>query len=206
MKIQADGLGVVHDRRLHIIVGSTMGPRTTIKKQYVGFKMLHRLLKSLIPDPLPIDEVESIGDFIIPANDTILCQLHKFRPTYSYSERIKEIRERNAIIRQIDGHPDLHDYLWERAGEDLPCDARWIVRAQAAFAYPDTKVIFAIASGTHSIQIKIPVADMATFPEIKQADPTPETGAPVWVKSRLNETEDKRLLQIAYDAAGLTVS
>ncbi|QDU44447.1 hypothetical protein Mal52_29290 [Symmachiella dynata] len=168
--------------------------------------MLHRLLKSLIPDPLPIDEVESIGDFIIPANDTILRPLHKFCPTYSYSERIKEIRGRNAIMRQIDGHPDLHDYLWERAGEDLPCDARWIVRAQAALAHPDTKVIFAIASGTHSIQIKIPVADMATFPEIKRADPTPETGSSVWIASRLNEAEDKRLLQIAYDAAGLTVS
>lgn len=168
--------------------------------------MLGRLLKLLIPEPPPIKDVESIGEFKIPANDTILRQLHKFRPTYSYSDQIKEIRGRNAIMRQIDGHPDIHEYLWHSAGADLPLETRWIICANAAFAHPDTKVIFAIVRGTHSIHIKIPVAAIATFPEIKRADQTPETGSSVWIASRLNEAEDKRLLQIAYDAAGLTVS
>jgi hypothetical protein len=165
-------------------------------------KMFRRLFKLLILEPPKPDTVESIGDFEIPENDVILRQLHKFAPTYSYANQIREIRGRNAIMRQIDGHPDLHDYLWQRAGAGLPSDTRWIIRAHAAFAHPNSKIIFAIADGTHSIQIKIPAFELGAFPELQPSHQAADIGSSVWIASRLNEAEDKRLLQIAFNAAG----
>lgn len=168
--------------------------------------MFRRLFKSRTLEPPKRDDVDSTADFDIPENDIVLRQLHKFAPTYSYANRVKEIGGRFAIMHQIDGHPDLHEYLWQRAGADLPSDTRWIVRAHAAFAHPQTKIIFAIAGGTHSIQIKIPVSELDAFPELQLSEHNPTTGSSVWVQSRLNETEDKRLLQIALDAASSSTS
>ena len=77
-------------------------------------------------------------------------------------------------------------------------------RTHAAFAHPKTKIIFAIAGGTHSIQIKIPVSELDAFPELQPPDHNTDLGSSVWVSSRLNEAEDKRLLQIAFDCRQFT--
>jgi len=145
--------------------------------------MFRRLLKLLMLEPPATDRTELVAGFDIP-------------------DQIQEIRGRYAIARRIEGHPDVHNYLWHRAGAELPADTRWIVRAHAAIAHPKTRIIFAIASGTHSIQIKIPAFELNAFPELQPADCNREVNSFVWISSRLNEGEDKQLLQIAFVAAG----
>jgi hypothetical protein len=168
--------------------------------------MLSRFFKSLMLEPPKTEDGESIGAFGIPENDAILRQLNKSALTYSYDNQIKEIRGRVAIMRHIEGHPDLHEYLWQRAGADLPMNARWIVCGHATLVHPQTKIIFAIAQGTHSIRIKIPISELQAFPELLREVETDALHSSAWVSSCLNENQDKQLLKIAFDAVALPPS
>jgi hypothetical protein len=168
----------------------------------MGRMMFRRILKSLILEPPVRDTVESIRKFDIPENDGIFRQLPRWFPTYSYANQIKKVPGHAAIAREIYGHPDMHDYLWHRAGADITPEARWIIRGAAAFAHPVTKIIFAINTGfIADIQIRIPISATDDFPGIQILDNRAATGSCVWIRSRLIEEEDKQLLKLAYVAA-----
>ena len=160
------------------------------------------LIKSLTLQPPKVDSAESIRDFNIAENQAILRQLHKSFPTYSYANRIKEMRGRNAIMRPINGHPDLHEYLWRTVGSDLPLAARWVVCANAAFVHPKSKIIFAMAGGgSMGIQIRICTTELERFPGLLKSAVQAPNAQSVWVLSRFNVSEDRQLLQIAFGFA-----
>ena len=151
------------------------------------------------PEP---DKADMFQHFNISANETILRQLDRTAPTYAYANCVAEVRGHQAIMRPSVGHPDVNHFLWLEAGEDLPEDSRWVVRGSAALAHPETKIIFALPDTTLSIRVRLPVSTLDECPNITRPDrQVPEDGA-VWVSSRLNKDEGKRLLQIAFDYAG----
>lgn len=162
--------------------------------------MFSKLFKSLILTPPADAAIDELDRFRIPANARFLRSTAPMRPTYPYSRIIKRIEGRNAVMREIDGHPDLHQYLWFDAGSELPKECLWVIRGTAVFAHPETCIIFATASGTHDVSIRIPISSLSEY-----SDLTPETDigsdTHVWVTSRLNVEQDRRLLAVAYAAA-----
>jgi hypothetical protein len=151
----------------------------------------------------PEPETDAFPLFDIAENEAILRQLGKFGLTYAYSDQFEKVIGKRAIIRRIEGHPDLHHYLWNEAGRDLQLDLRWIVRGRAVFAHPNSRVIFAVAGGTHTIRIRLPASKLDEFPEVVGSDEELVDGDAVWVCPRLNEAANRRMLQAAFDFAKL---
>ncbi|NLS97332.1 MAG: hypothetical protein GXX96_34775 [Planctomycetaceae bacterium] len=158
------------------------------------------LRKLFVLDPVK-PEVDAYRLFDIPENDVILRHIGRFGSTYAYSDRIEKVTGRQAILRRIEGHPDLHYYLWSEAGRELPMDSRWIVRNRAVFAHPDSKVIFAVAGGTHTIRIRLPALKVDELPGPFERDEDLIDGDAVWVRPRLNEETNRQMLQMAFDFA-----
>lgn len=162
--------------------------------------MFRKLFNSLKLEP-PRDEYpDELDRFRIPDNERYLARQTAFATTYHISRMCKEVQGRRAIMRPIDGHPDLHDYLWHRAGSGLPDSARWVIQGNASFAHPDTNVIFASSCGTHEIVVRVSRSHAAEFPDLmpESDDGTSEF---VWLNSRLFKEEDCRLLAAGFEDA-----
>ncbi|MBN1909967.1 MAG: hypothetical protein JW818_09525 [Pirellulales bacterium] len=162
--------------------------------------MVRKLLDFLILKP-PIDnDIDELDRFMIPGNKSLLLTRLPYAPTYPYSKIVERIDGKQAVMRRIDGHPDLADYLWSKAGIDIPPSCRWVIRATAALAHPETNIIFAITGGTHHVSIRLRRSDLAEYPDIALIDDDGSSKY-VWVKSRLDSVEDRRLLALAHSAA-----
>jgi len=162
--------------------------------------LFSKLFKSLILTPPADAGIDELDRFRIPANARFLQSTAPMRPTYPYSRIVKRIDGRNAVMREIDGHPDLHHYLWFDAGSDIPPACRWVIRGTAVFAHPDTSIIFGTASGTHDVSIRISRTSLSDFTELaSETDIGSDTH--VWVISRLSVERDRRLLAVAHSAA-----
>lgn len=165
--------------------------------------MFRRLFKSLILKPSVDDEVDEFARFRIPENEAILTPTGAFAPTYPLSKCVRSYEGKRVIFRRIDGHPDLHDYLWNRAGASIPRECCWVIQAKAAFANPDTNIIFAIADGTHKLQIRMSKKHVAAFSEYV-SDTVDDAFNNCWIRSQLRTNDDRAMLAIAYADAKIT--
>jgi hypothetical protein len=161
------------------------------------FRKFFDSLKLELPRDKDPDELDR---FRIPDNERHLARQTTFAPTYHRSRSVKEIQGRRAIMRPMEGRPDLHDYLWNRAGSGLPDSARWVIQGNASFAHPGTNVIFASAGGTHGFVVRVSRSNASKFPDLM---PECDDGANefVWLNSRLNQEEDRRLLAAGFEDA-----
>ena len=163
--------------------------------------MFGRMLRSLMLNPPVDDEIDEISRFRIPQNAAFLTPPGPFAPTYARSRSVQRTETRDgvqyAIMRRLDGHPDIHDYLWDRAGADIPRECCWVIRAKAAFANPQTNIIFAAARGTHGLRVRLSEEHAARFPDC-ELEPSSEQGGFRWVSSRLSLDQDRAMLALAY--------
>jgi hypothetical protein len=162
--------------------------------------MLRRILNSLILQPPQSDGVECIADFAIPANDAILRTSNRFSESYSYANSTKYRDGRRAFQRYLSGHPDCIDYFWHEAGVDLPDSARWVIRGAAAFAHPDTKLIFAMMGGPRWFRVRLPQA-LKDFAGLGHDETLLENDGSLGVLPSINVSEDRRLLREAFAGA-----
>ena len=158
--------------------------------------MFLRLIESLLLAAPVTDEIDEYRRFEIPANRDVLPQFSGY-PTYPCSKAVRAVEGRKAVMRPMLGHSDLNHYLWFEAGANLPWDCRWVVSGIASFAHPDTNVIFAMATGTHDMRVRLPRCELPQFAAlIWEADNSKADS--VWIRSRLRVEEDQRLLVLAY--------
>lgn len=160
--------------------------------------MLRRLLKSLTLKPPVDDEIDELARFQIPENAAILTSPGAYAPTYPLSKSVRRYEGKYAIMRRIDGHPDLHDYLWERAGADIPRECCWVIRATASFANPETNIIFATACGTHDVRFRLSNEHAASFPGYNTNAIEDRSGY-CWICSRLQIEDDRAMLAMAFE-------
>lgn len=118
--------------------------------------MLRKLLQSLVLSPNPGCDVDDLAMFRIAENEWLLHPSIPYFPTYHYQEIVQRVEGKRAIERPITGHPDLHHFFWFEAGNAIPDECRWVFRGNASFIHPETKIVFAIATGTHDISIRVP--------------------------------------------------
>lgn len=164
--------------------------------------MLRRLLKSLMLDPPVDEEVNELARFQIPANAATLRPISPHAPTYPRSKSVLRYEGKSAIMRRLDGHPDLHHYLWEEAGAEIPRECCWVIQATAAFANPETNIIFATVGGTHDLRIRLSDEHALSFADY---DATPISGHSGfrWVSSSLKIEDDRAMLAMAYKDSGI---
>ncbi|HUG71448.1 MAG TPA: hypothetical protein VMM76_27130 [Pirellulaceae bacterium] len=160
-------------------------------------RMLRRLFKSLMLTPPVDDEIDEIARFQISENAAFLTPAGAYAPTYPRSKSVRRIEGKNAIMRRIDGHPDIHEYLWDRAGADIPRECCWVIRATATFANPETNIIFAASGGTHGIRIRMSEENASPFPGY--TDPSSDHTGFRWLQSRLKLDDDRAMLAMAYE-------
>jgi len=165
--------------------------------------MLRRFFKSFILTPPVDDEIDEIARFQIPENAAFLTPTGAWAPTYPRSKSVRRYEGRYAIMRQIDGHPDLHDYLWDRAGAEVPRECCWVIRATAAFANPETNIIFAAAGGTHGVRIRMSDKHASSFPDY-DTEPFSNHSGFLWIESRLRIDDDRAMLVMAYEDSKIT--
>ncbi|MBA4016515.1 MAG: hypothetical protein C0483_04950 [Pirellula sp.] len=158
--------------------------------------MFRRLVNSLMLSPPASDEIDHYRRFEIPANRDVLPRFSGY-PSYPYSQAVRRIEGRKAVMRPLLGHPDLHRYLWFEAGANIPSDCRWVVCGIASFAHPETNIIFAIATGSHELSVRVPQSELPQFAEMK-SEVDNAIAESVWIKSRLRVDEDQRLLALAH--------
>jgi hypothetical protein len=166
--------------------------------------MLRRWLKSLILEPPLPDKTRAFPLFDIPENAVVLRQWPRISPTNAYADQIKENRGRYAYARDVAGHPELIHDFWHEAGEEFEDEVRWVVRGIAVLAHPETKIIFAHANGTHSIQVRLPVIALDELTHIDRPKVRDPKSSYVWVEPQLKKDELKRLFKIAFEAAAST--
>jgi hypothetical protein len=160
--------------------------------------MLHRLRKWLAIESEVEDQTDEIARFRIAENATLLAPANTYPPTYPRSKAIRRGDGKYVVMREIDGHPDLHDYLWDRAGAEIPRECCWIIRARAAFANPDTNIIFATSRGTHDLRIRISDRRLSTFQDY-DTEPSGDDPGFRCVRSRLRMDDDRAFLAMAYE-------
>lgn len=165
--------------------------------------MFRRLFKSLTLQPQIDDDIDEIARFRIPENAAFLTPTGAYAPTYPRSKSVRRYEGKHAIMRRIDGHPDIHDYLWERAGAEIPRECCWVIRATAAFANPETNIIFAAADGTHDVRMRLSDEHASSFPEYDAALASDQFGFR-WVRSRLKTDDDRAMIAIAYADSKIT--
>ena len=54
-------------------------------------------------------------------------------------------------------HPDLVEKLWDKLPSRIAMDCRWIVHARPVLVHPETREIFAFATGTHTYAFRVPL-------------------------------------------------
>jgi hypothetical protein len=165
--------------------------------------MLRRLFTSLILTPPVDDEIDEIARFQIPENAAFLTPAGAYAPTYPRSKSVRRIKGKYAIMRRIDGHPDIHDYLWDCAGAQIPRECCWVIRATAAFANPETNIIFAAANGTHSVRIRMSDEHASAFSGYDTEPFSGDSGVR-WIHSRLRIDDDRAMLAMAYEDSKFT--
>jgi hypothetical protein len=127
------------------------------------------------------DPTRDLGTFDIPENRDIL---HGRNPVFGWTG---DPYTRSGVLPS-DTHPDMIEYLWEKCAADLPSKSRWMVAGMAVLVHPDSKIIFASCSGTHSVTFRMP-KDLVT------KDIT-------WVYSNLELKEDVPRARVAFEFAG----
>jgi hypothetical protein len=161
--------------------------------------MFDRLFDWLALKPhVVVDESER---FQIPENATIRPRAPEFYPTYPLSKRVHHYEEKGAILRAIFGHPDIHDYLWNRAGGGIPRECCWVVQGAAVFANPHTNIIFAKALGTHDIFMRMSEEHASSFEhriEDYVIEPIVDAFGCRWVRGQLKVEIDRLMLAAAY--------
>ncbi len=165
--------------------------------------MLRRLFRSLILEPPVDDDVDEFGRFQIQENASIMTPAGAFASTYPRSNSIRRREGKYAIMRPIDGHPDLHDYLWERAGADIPRECCWVIRGMASFANPDTNIIFATAAGAHDVRIRLSREHAESFSACDVNPSTDDFGFR-WIHSQLRVDDDRAMLAMAFADSAVT--
>ena len=116
--------------------------------------MFRRLLKALTLEPPFEEDIDKISRFLIPENSRLSTPRGAYSPAYARSQSAYKIEGKYGYSRQIDAHPDLHDYLWYRAGAEIPRECCWVIRATASFAHPDANIAFATTGGTHALLLR----------------------------------------------------
>lgn len=163
--------------------------------------MLRRLLQSFVLSPKPDCIIDDLAVFRIPENERLLHPSLPYFPTYPYRESVERIEGKRAVMRPINGHPDLHQYFWFEAGDVIPKECRWVFRGNAALIHPTTMIVFALASGTHDITVRAPVSSMVDG-LVVNANWTDPASSVRWVQSPLNLDECRPLLIDAMHRAG----
>jgi hypothetical protein len=55
-------------------------------------------------------------------------------------------------------HPDLVERLWDKLTVKISVDCRWVLHARPVLIHPETGIVFAFATGTHTYALRIPQA------------------------------------------------
>lgn len=53
-------------------------------------------------------------------------------------------------------HPDLVEKLWDKLTVEIPMDSTWVLHSRPVLVHPETSVIFAFATGTHTYAFRVP--------------------------------------------------
>jgi hypothetical protein len=164
-------------------------------------RTLRQLLHSFMISPPQDRSSDDLAMFRIAENELLLRPSLPHLPTYPCSDSVERIEGKRAVMRQIEGHPDLHQFLWFQAGSTLPPECRWVFRGNAALIYPKTMIVFAVANGTHRITVRVPTTSNTGGLPVN-LDWTDRDSSSIWVESPLELDVCRSLLADAMRSAG----